>query len=985
MNSPDHTEMDERSDAAIAAYLKARQSHAPARDTLLGDFPDCQEELERFIEDLQYFERAAAPIPRVPFARTLTGRHDETIECQALTGKVIGNQEIIRVLGQGGMGVVYLARHQTLHRLVALKTIRRSEEVKPQVLQRFRAEAEAVARLQHPSIVQVFEIGMDGDMPYFTMEYVEGHSLADRLAEGPMPTREAARLIATLARAMEHAHAHGIVHRDLKPANVLLTADNVPKISDFGLAKHQWRADNQTQTGAVLGTPSYLAPEQALGHKNVGPSADIHALGVLLYESLTGQPAFRGESPLDTMMLVASSTVVPPSKLSPRVPRDLETICLKCLHKEPRRRYASAAALADDLGSFLGGEAILARPIGALERTWLWCRRHPGMAGLAVTLVLVACLGLAGILWQWQRAEQHLDQAQREHRLAEDRLVQAMAAQQDAEAAGRRAEQEFHQAKKTIDDLAQDVFKEQVLHDTRLKGLRARLLQRAMSYYEDALKRQQEAGAPQAAVADACFQLGTLLYETDDRKQARHYLVRAQELREQLVARDGADAALRRRLIDSRLALARLEADEGQSAQAERSYRAAAKDIDQLLEATPADQQLTAQRDFCQLGLASLFQRSGRLEEALPEYLRAQGAQEARKNKSALQYSQLAACTKNVAALHLQLGHLDQARAEYDKARKILDNLVTNFPDNLRYRRDRLALSMDLAIMSQKPDAARKLYEEVLAELRKLAQRYPAETALQQDVALCYLNLGTLELGQAGRLKEAGVAVTQAQQRFGKLVANFPDVLDYRAKSIAATTQLGTVYLKDKRFLEAFEQFDNARRQARQLREGQPGDLAALQAESRAAAGWAQAAWRLDRRAEAIAALRHALHLDRQALQSTARADLRTHCLQTGYQLALYLQMQDRPAELLETLRGCAGDCGDQPTALYQTAQLTAQVAGTAKQQQQPALNDLALDLLRRAAANGFDDAQRLRNEPAFAALATEPRFVALVKQLSQK
>jgi serine/threonine-protein kinase len=304
------------------------------------------------------------------------------------------------------MGIVYKAQQVQLKRLVALKMIKGSQAT-PEDLARFRAEAEAVARLRHANIVQIYDIGEHDDRPFFCLEFVEGGSLAAKVGGKPVPGRLAAQLVETLARTMHYAHQHGIVHRDLKPANVLLTggpdtplAQCIPKITDFGLAKQLDADTGQTRSGAILGTPSYMAPEQAAGWiKQVGPLADVYALGAILYELLTGRPPFREATVLDTLDRVRRQEPTPPSQLQRRVPRDLETICLKCLEKEPLRRYSSAQALADDLQAFLRGEPITARPQTRLERLLRWRRQHPAAALLgAISLIALVAL-VVGIWW----------------------------------------------------------------------------------------------------------------------------------------------------------------------------------------------------------------------------------------------------------------------------------------------------------------------------------------------------------------------------------------------------------------------------------------------------------------------------------------------------------------------------------------------------------------------------------------------------------
>ena len=307
--------------------------------------------------------------------------------------------EVEAVLGQGGVGIVFLARHKRLKRLVALKTLLAGAYATPQEHARFQREAEAVARLQHPNIVQVYDVGDNDGRPYFTMEYVANGSLAHKLAGAPHTARQAAQLVATLAAAVQAAHERGIVHRDLKPANVLLAEDGTPKVTDFGLARQQDDGAIPTQTGMTIGTPSYMAPEQARERPDaVGPSADIYALGAILYELLTGRPPFRAATSAETVQQVISQEPAPPSRLNDQVPSDLETICLKCLSKEPLSRYSTAAELANDLVRYLRGEPILARRAGPAERLVKWMRRNRSLAASMVSGMLLVNVLLAG-LW----------------------------------------------------------------------------------------------------------------------------------------------------------------------------------------------------------------------------------------------------------------------------------------------------------------------------------------------------------------------------------------------------------------------------------------------------------------------------------------------------------------------------------------------------------------------------------------------------------
>jgi len=317
-------------------------------------------------------------------------------------GQIVAGYEILGELGRGGMGVVYQARQVKLNRVVALKMILTGSHAGAADLARFRTEAEAVASLQHTNIVQIFEVGEHEGRPFFSLEHVEGGSLAGT----PLSAGAAARLVETLARAMHAAHQRGIIHRDLKPGNILLTADGTPKISDFGLAKRLNMDTGQTQSGALMGTPSYMAPEQARGEaREIGPAADVYALGAILYECLTGRPPFLAATAFDTIRQVINEEPVPPRRFQSKTPRNLETICVKCLEKKPARRYASAHELAEDLRRFQAKEPIRARPAGRLERCWRWCHRNPAVAALAATLCLVVTGAFAGLTSLWLQAD----------------------------------------------------------------------------------------------------------------------------------------------------------------------------------------------------------------------------------------------------------------------------------------------------------------------------------------------------------------------------------------------------------------------------------------------------------------------------------------------------------------------------------------------------------------------------------------------------
>jgi serine/threonine protein kinase len=402
----------------------------------------CQEQLARLTEapDTHKWQRAEPPANDSPSEERIRQRLKQmsswlepTVGVQATGPAVrcewpaVPGHEIEGELGRGGMGVVYRARQLGLNRTVALKMVLHGAQASAKNLARFRAEAAAIARLQHPNIVQIYDVGETEGRPYFVLEYVAGGSLAQHLQGTPQPVRPAAQLIEVLARAIHAAHAGGVIHRDLKPANVLLSCSRdaqrsasahtlrsedcasrlhefVPKITDFGLAKFAG-GDSEatvlqgpTVTGEVLGTPNYMAPEQAMvPRQSVGPAADVYALGAILYELLTGRPPFTGESPLATILQVLHNDPVPVTSLQPNVPRDLETICLKCLRKPPHNRYASALELAEDVQRFLRDEPIQARSPLAVEKLWRWVRRHPLPAGLLAAGLLAPVVALIAL------------------------------------------------------------------------------------------------------------------------------------------------------------------------------------------------------------------------------------------------------------------------------------------------------------------------------------------------------------------------------------------------------------------------------------------------------------------------------------------------------------------------------------------------------------------------------------------------------------
>jgi WD40 repeat protein/serine/threonine protein kinase len=476
---------DERLNQILAAYLDAqRDGRAVPKEELLRRHPDLVAELRSFFADQEHFHKLAEglsvfapqgvpeplnpagaetlpPLPQDRSAASSAANADPPLDMV----RYFGDYELLAEIARGGMGVVYKARQVSLNRLVALKMILAGQLATTGDVERFHAEAQTAASLKHPNIVAIHEVGEHKGQHYFSMAFVEGASLAARVREHPLPPAEAAALVETVAQAIHYAHQKGVLHRDLKPANVILDISGRPHVTDFGLAKRIEGTTKLTATGSVLGTPAYMPPEQASADRGpISPASDVYALGAVLYELLTGRPPFQAPTPMDTLLHVLSSEPVPPRQLQPALPRNLETICLKCLHKESLRRYQTAAGLAEDLRRFRAGEPILARPVGPGERLWRWCRRNPAVASLtsAVALCLIAGTVVAVTLAVYARkqadaAEASAETAKQQTNLAKDNAFKASTETQRARLSEFKALQNLYISNMHQADLAWQV------------------------------------------------------------------------------------------------------------------------------------------------------------------------------------------------------------------------------------------------------------------------------------------------------------------------------------------------------------------------------------------------------------------------------------------------------------------------------------------------------------------------------------------------
>ena len=447
--------------------LRRRRGDAPRPEDYLIDHPDLAEPISHLFDVYNAIsfptELRPHPVVSLTNAAGAVARALDRAPC-------IPGYEIECLLGSGGMGIVYLANEVALKRKVALKVLRGGSHEVSGHGGRLEREAAAAAKCQHPNLVQIFHVGECQGELYLSLEYVDGFNLAQSFAGIPQPARGVATLVEKLARAVDHTHSRGVVHRDLKPANVLLTKDGEPKITDFGLARLD-DSSTRTEVGTFVGTLAYMAPEQASGGRvEVGAPADIHALGVILYESLTGRPPYRAEIPEKILQKLLFESVVPPSNLEPEIPPDLEAICLKCLEKNPSHRYATAAELAEDLRRFLDGRPTLARPVGAAVRLWRWSRRNPKLgivSGSLAATVLVAISAIVGLTYR--------------HNL---QLRTEVARTRAKETDSRR---NYQEARSAIRAMLGRLDDRRMAGSPRLLDLRADLRQDAMAFYEKIL------------------------------------------------------------------------------------------------------------------------------------------------------------------------------------------------------------------------------------------------------------------------------------------------------------------------------------------------------------------------------------------------------------------------------------------------------------------------------------------------------------------
>jgi tetratricopeptide (TPR) repeat protein len=911
--------------------LREQLHDAPRLEEYLQRFPHFADQLRELFEVHRALESARV------FTGSDGGTPASTLRSGGPTASVplcgpapVPGYEILGELGRGGMGVVYKARQVSLNRLVALKMILAGAHADPADLQRFRAEAEAVARLQHPHIVQVIEVGEAGGSPYLVLEYVEGGSLADRLTGKPYPARPAAELVKALARAVHYAHRHGVVHRDLKPANILLqrqqadgrgqekkqrdSASCIPKIADFGLAKRLEGEAGQTESGAVLGTPSYMAPEQAAGRSaQVGPAADTYALGALLYELLTGRPPFLGESPLDTVLQVRSQDPVPPRRLQPTLPRDLETICLKCLRKEPAKRYASAAALADDLRRFLAGRPVAARPAGVSERTWKWVQGRPAVAGLLAALVLAALGLVLGSAWftATLRAERDAAQAERDktdqaRHEANDRAEAETRFREQEGGERRRAEASYRLAREELEATVKRVLADPRFRTDSLAARERVALEAQASFLEQFVTLHGDAPAFQVEWGLAHLRLGRVWKELASQEKALNSFTRARAAFQVLAARHPAIPEYQADLAESHENLGLLYRDTGRRREAGQAFQDA---------------------------------------HALRQTLAAKRPADARYR------TDLARSHANLGLWHLDSERPAEAEQACNACRTLLRDLTARHPA-VEEDQARLATTCNdlglLLIAGRRWDDAREAFQQARDLLDRLVHAHPDAQSFRHALALSYHHLGVLH-NQAGRLHAALRCHRRARELREELVAANPVASRFQSELALSWHHLGLVFEKRSRLTEAARAFQEAvHRQSAVVRRapGQPDHIRSLSSHY----------------AELAAVQRRLGQHAAAALTAGARARLRPrdpdHLYGVAHELALCVLGVGRERPPLDDA---------------ERDRLRREYA------------DRALDLLRQAVAQGFTDTDRLKEDGALDPVRSRAAFRELLAAVEGK
>ncbi len=699
--------------------------------------------------------------------------------------KYIGDYEILSVLGQGGMGVVYKARQISLNRLVALKMIRNVEFAGEEQLRRFQNEAEAVATLDHAGIVPIYEVGTFEDQRYFSMKLVQGCGLDGKLTELSQDPRAASLSIAAVAEAVHHAHQRGILHRDLKPANILIDDQGHPHVTDFGLAKRIDEDAGITVAGAIMGTPSYMSPEQALGRTaQVTTASDVYGLGAIFYACLTGRAPFASDSVLNTLHQVRNQAPQPPARFNTKVPRDLEVICLKCLEKDPRRRYASAQDLADDLRRWLQGEPISARPVGPIVRLGMWAKRKPAMAALSAGFIAASIMGVIGVTWQWREAVSQRNQAsaardealvnekaarkaEGEASAARDQAVTARAeAEQNAQIAGRQATL----ALGTIQDLVSQVQKG--IQGPGLYDLKTALLDSALKRVDLVAGIYEKSTSKEATTAAALMELGKIYRQLGQSEKALKTYLKCLEITKERVKIKNYSDPSRQNLANTYFELAFCSEELNRDMKATLKYNQDGLKLYEDIFNKPKLDDNPIDRKIVRSGLAEAYTRVG-----------------------VTQY---------------RMGELTAALDNYRKAYNLRRDLADENKDNPRFRQDLSFSMMALAETNFRlgnRSLADDFYRSVLEQREAMVKLQPNDLSAIKELGDVFYMIGEFKL-RCGDLAAARGHLQNSKERRQDLVNREPRNVLLRRDLSMTLYRLGNLADLDKKPNEARPFYD---------------------------------------------------------------------------------------------------------------------------------------------------------------------------------
>jgi serine/threonine protein kinase len=760
-------------------------------------------------------QRDAATLPMGPqqpydaaTAETLVG--DSLPPSGALPSRYFGNYELLDELGRGGMGVVYRARQRNADRLVALKVIRLdqlqslSRDTQTTAVDRFRTEAQAAARLNHDNIVTVFEVGEHQGQQFYSMRYVEGQSLAELVRQKPLECRRAAEILEPVSRAVHDAHSHGILHRDLKPHNILIdAASGRPLVADFGLAKLTQGREELTHAGEVMGTPAYMSPEQACDSANVTASSDTYSLGATLYCVLTGRPPFQAATAIETLRQVCDADPAPPRQLNPQIDLDLETICLKCLEKSPTRRYETAAALADDLGRYLRGEPIVARPVGPAERAWRWCKRNPLEAVLAA--IAVSLLVLASVV--------------------------STIAYVTTKSALADSEQSLREAVNAVNDMLTTVSENDLLKAPGMQPVRLELLQKARTWYKQFLERRADDPQLRSEVALANFRVGRiheLLGLSDDALPA---FQSAQRIQTELWEAAPDDPAANRSLGDTMNALGNLLKGKKRLDEAAEAYRRAIELRQHLtkLDSINPDYVRMLANSYMNLGVVEMVRGLDQKETEAAEYYfqkaRAAIGQAQSLRRELLDRPDddeedklktkrdLALGHYNLAVYPLSLLGSEEGRRQINEAigyfEQVSNETLSDFTNEQRLIQS-YRLAAEHAKEAQDFEQASLWHDKALNRAEPLAQKNREVPQYQHELARVLVSIG--QLGRVtGDLEAALAAFTRTRQILDTLIQSDEPIADYYLDLANAYCGIAEIE-REKQPQLALEAFREARR-----------------------------------------------------------------------------------------------------------------------------------------------------------------------------